>query len=74
MAPANGNAARIAEAKKLSKTDATQSESIYQEILSKDPGNSDAALRDYETALMGLGELYRDNKSVVMPAILSSGC
>ena len=64
MAPAQDNAARIAEAEKLCKTDTAQAETIYKEILSKDPGNSDAALRDYEIALMGLGELYRDNKSV----------
>lgn len=62
MAPAPDNAQRVEEAKKLSKTDPSKAEAIYKEVLSKDPGNSDAALRDYETALMGLGELYRDNQ------------
>ena len=37
-------------------------ESIYEEILSRQPGSNEAALREYETALIGLGELYRDNK------------
>ena len=66
MAPAPTNTGRIQEAKKLSETDSSQAEAIYKDILSKDPGNSDAALRDYETALMGLGELYRDHKYVLI--------
>jgi len=52
----------IAEAKKASKTDPAQAEKLYREVLSKPPGVNEAALRDYETALVGLGELYRDHK------------
>lgn len=50
------------EAQKLSKTDLPHAEAIYKDILSKGPGSSEAALREYETALMSLGELYRDSK------------
>lgn len=53
---------RIAEARKLAKSDPSKAESIYQDVLSKGPGTGEAALREYETALMGLGELYRDEK------------
>ncbi|KAF2233775.1 PCI-domain-containing protein [Viridothelium virens] len=64
MAQGPSNAERIQEAKKLGKTEPEQAERIYKEILSKGPGQSDASLRDYENALMGLGELYRDQKQV----------
>ncbi|KAL9638382.1 MAG: hypothetical protein Q9164_001589 [Protoblastenia rupestris] len=51
---------RIQEARKLSKTDALKAEAIYKEILSKKPGATTASLQEYEAALMGLGESYRD--------------
>ncbi|KAJ8611463.1 hypothetical protein MRB53_037982 [Persea americana] len=53
---------RIEEAKKLSKDQPAKAEQIYQEILSRPPPTSDRAIRDYENALIGLGELYRDHK------------
>ncbi|KAI9816081.1 MAG: 26S proteasome regulatory subunit rpn6 [Thelocarpon impressellum] len=53
---------RLERAKKLSKNDAPAAEAIFKEILSRDPGSSEAALRDYEAALIGLGSLYRDHK------------
>ncbi|MCJ1322066.1 26S proteasome regulatory subunit rpn6 [Xylographa vitiligo] len=56
------NTKRVDEAQKLAKTDPAQAEKLYQEILSKGPGSGEVALREYETALMGLGELYRDGK------------
>ena len=56
------NSAKIEEARKLAKTDPLKAEAIYKEILSQKPGGSEAALREYETALMGLGETYRDTK------------
>ncbi|KAL8748878.1 MAG: hypothetical protein Q9199_008020 [Rusavskia elegans] len=56
------NTKRIAEAQKLAKTNPLKAESIYKDVLSKGPGSGEAALKDYETALMGLGELYRDQK------------
>jgi len=61
MAPADS--ARIAEAKKLAKTDPKKAEAQYKDIISKPPSvTSDAAVREYETALVSLGELYRDGK------------
>ena len=62
MAPNPVNTKRIDEAQKLAKTDPAQAENLYKEILSKGPGSGEVALREYETALMGLGELYRDEK------------
>ncbi|KAL9595528.1 MAG: hypothetical protein Q9219_006385 [cf. Caloplaca sp. 3 TL-2023] len=62
MAPPPTDKKRIAEAQNLAKSDPPKAESIYKDILSKGPGSGEAALRDYETALMGLGELYRDGK------------
>lgn len=62
MAPPPSNAVRIQEAKDLSKSEPFKAESIYQSVLSTPPGSNEAALRDYENALLGLGELYRDNK------------
>ena len=64
MAPATDNAKRIEEAQKLAKSDPAKAKAIYQEVLSKDPGSSDAAVKSFETALVGLGELYRDQKKV----------
>ena len=62
MAPNPENSKRIEEAEKLRKTEPAEAEAIYKDILSHGPGSGEAALRQYETALMGLGELYRDNK------------
>jgi hypothetical protein len=63
MAPPPSNEARIKEAKEVSQTHPFKAESIYKDILSKPPGSNDAALRDYENTLIGLGELYRDTKN-----------
>ena len=62
MAPPPTNEQKVAEAKKLAKNEPQKAESLYKEVLSKPPGSNEAALRDYETALVGLGELYRDHK------------
>ena len=62
MAPPPANSAKIEEAQKLGKTDPLKAEAIYKEILSQKPGGNEAALREYETALMGLGESYRDTR------------
>ena len=64
MAPNPDNTKRIEEAQKLAKTEPAKAEAIYKSILSKGPGTGEAALRQYETALMNLGELYRDGKKV----------
>lgn len=62
MAPPPSNAAKMADAKELSKKNPSKAETIYKDVLSKIPGSNEQALRDYESALVGLGELYRDNK------------
>ncbi|KAI5462287.1 hypothetical protein BGZ63DRAFT_354752 [Mariannaea sp. PMI_226] len=60
---AAGESARVQEAQKLAKSDPQKAETIYREIISKAPSaTSDAATREYETALISLGELYRDQK------------
>jgi hypothetical protein len=53
---------RIEEAKKQAEKNPSAAEATYKDILSKGPGSTDASARDYEAALMGLGELYRDQK------------
>lgn len=53
---------RIEEAKTLSKDQPSKAEAIYKDILEQKPGTSDKAVREYETALLGLGELYRDHQ------------
>ncbi|KAF7176777.1 hypothetical protein CNMCM7691_003937 [Aspergillus felis] len=62
MAPSSTTAARIEEARALAKEDAPKAESIYKDILSQGPGSTETSSRDYENALIGLGELYRDGK------------
>jgi 26S proteasome regulatory subunit N6 len=60
---AAAESARIQEAQKLAKSDPRKAEAIYKDIISKAPSTtSDAATREYETALISLGELYRDEK------------
>ncbi|KAK0251271.1 hypothetical protein B0A54_13244 [Friedmanniomyces endolithicus] len=56
------NAKRIEEAKQLSKEQPAKAEQTYQDILSKQPGTNDRAAREFENALLGLGELYRDHQ------------
>ena len=63
MAPEPVKSKRIEEAQRLTKNDPSNAEAIYKDILSKGPGSSEAALREYETALMGLGEIYRDGRN-----------
>lgn len=62
MAQSTSSEQTVAEAKKISKTDPAQAEKLYKEVLSKPVGTNEAASRDYESALLGLGELYRDHK------------
>lgn len=60
---AQGDSNRVQEAQKLAKSDPRQAEALYKDILSKPPSTtSDSALKEYETALISLGELYRDEK------------
>ncbi|KAK3315127.1 hypothetical protein B0H66DRAFT_334638 [Apodospora peruviana] len=61
---AQGESERVREAQKVAATDPRKAEGIYKEIISKAPVvTSDAAIREYETALIKLGELYRDEKN-----------
>lgn len=54
---------RVQEAQKLAKTEPRKAEAAYKDIISKTPSaSSDNATREYETALISLGELYRDEK------------
>ena len=62
MAPPPSNEQKIQEAKKISKTEPGKAEGLFKEVLVKPPGSNEAALRDYENALVGLGELYRNHK------------
>lgn len=63
MAPAAPeDAKRIAEAQKIAKTDPAKAEQTFRDVLSKDPGSNDAAIKNFENALVSLGELYRDHK------------
>ena len=62
MAPQHANTERIEVAQKAATTNPGKAEALYKDILSTGPGTGEAALREYETALMGLGELYRNAK------------
>ena len=60
---AQGDSERVREAQKLAKSDPQKAEQMYKEIISTPPSvTSEAAIKEYETALIGLGELYRDQK------------
>ena len=60
---AKAESARLLEAQKATSSDPRKAEKLYQDIISKPPAvTSDAAIREYETALISLGELYRDEK------------
>jgi hypothetical protein len=53
----------VKEAQALATTDPRKAEAIYKDIISKPPSvTSDAAIKEYETALLSLGGLYRDEK------------
>lgn len=62
MAPPPTNEQMIAEAKKVSTTDPAEAEKLYKKVLSEPPGANEVASRDYEAALLGLGELYKTHK------------
>ncbi|PYH87466.1 PCI-domain-containing protein [Aspergillus ellipticus CBS 707.79] len=62
MAPSSTTAGRIDDARGLAKTDPSKAESILKEVLSQGTGSSESSSRDYENALVSLGEVYRDQK------------
>ncbi|KAI5859012.1 PCI domain-containing protein [Tricharina praecox] len=51
---------RLEDAMTVQKTNPVEAETQYKAILSVRPETNDAALKEYEQALMALGELYRD--------------
>ena len=54
---------RLEEAAAAKKAgDIVQAENIYHNILSTSAGINESALREQESALIQLGELYRDQK------------
>ncbi|KAK8106877.1 uncharacterized protein PG998_008890 [Apiospora kogelbergensis] len=54
----------VKEAQEIAKTDPRKAEALYKDIISKPPSiTSDASIKEYETALISLGELYRDQKN-----------
>ena len=59
---ADDSAKKLEEAKKQSKDQPAKAEQTYKDILSKPPGTTDKSVREFETALVGLGELYRDHQ------------
>lgn len=69
----SNTAGLLTEAQLLSKTDPKRAEQILRDILNAsgndavagtDDASKDQALRNQETALVKLGELYRDQKCV----------
>lgn len=55
---------RILNARKLIQTDPKNAEAQFMQIISQPPSvTSDAAVREYETALISLGQLYKDQNS-----------
>lgn len=62
MAAALQVSPRIQEVRDLAKQDPSKAANSYQTILSEGPGSTEASSRDYEQALIGLGELYRNAK------------
>lgn len=62
---AQGDSDRVQQAQKLRKEDPRKAEEILSGIISQPPSvNSDAAIKEYETALIALGELHRDERYV----------
>ena len=57
------NAKRLEEVRKQAKDNPSKAESTYKDILKAGPGKTEAESRNYEGALIGLGEIYRDQKN-----------
>ncbi|KAK8093657.1 26S proteasome non-ATPase regulatory subunit 11 [Apiospora hydei] len=63
MAAATGKSA-VKEAQEIASSDPRKAEALYKDIISKPPSiTSDASIKEYETALISLGELYRDQNT-----------
>lgn len=60
---AQGDSERVQQALKLRKEDPRKAEKLLSDIISQPPSvTSEAAVKEYETALIALGELYKDEK------------
>ena len=56
---------RLAEADEAKTAgDLARAESLYHEVLSTSVGSNETGLREQETALIKLGELYRDQQYI----------
>lgn len=56
---------KIQEAKKISSTDPDKAAQLYKDIITTNTKTAvinDAQSREFESALLSLGELYRDQK------------
>jgi len=53
------NVKRLEEARKEAKDNPGKAESTYKDILSAGPGKTETESRNYEGALIGLGEVYQ---------------
>lgn len=53
---------KVEEAQKLAKESPAKAEQIYKDVMKQGPGQTEASAKNYETALIGLGEVYRDQK------------
>lgn len=62
MAPTAQVSPRIQEVRDQAKQDPSTAAKSYQKILAEGPGSTEASSRDYEHALIGLGQLHRDAK------------
>lgn len=62
MAQAESNAEIIEQAKKAAEKNPAEAEKLYKKVLAEQPSTSEAASRDFENALLGLGELYKTHK------------
>ncbi len=68
MATAQVERVRELPVGKLDGASTADVEAKYKEIISRPPSvTSDAAIKEYETALISLGELYRDQRCVDHP-------
>ncbi|EGS23881.1 uncharacterized protein CTHT_0005900 [Thermochaetoides thermophila DSM 1495] len=55
---------KVREAQKLAKINPEKAIAIYKEIIAQPPSvTNEAAIREYEVALVSLGELYRDQRN-----------
>jgi len=56
------NVKRLEEAKKMAKENPAKAEATYKDVMNAGPGQTEASSRVYEGALVGLGEIYREQK------------